>query len=549
MKAEQLQVPQMQERLTLAGDRVMLNVIPQHPRTTPDPVQVAVKAPVFAGPVGPNLAVFDYDRERDRVLPAAIPDRSGVFPDYPTDDPRFHQLNAYAISAGAIDLVEYELGRLLSWGFDANRLILLPHAGYLANAFYEEATHSLQFFSFQQLDGSIYHTSLVHDIVAHETGHALLDAVRDRYTEGNHRETAAIHEAIGDLAAVFAAFSHEVVRDQFLAAAGPTLRGPNLVASIAEDFETSANGTLALRDLAAVPDQQVLRHTTEPHVLSLQFTSACWEALIRIYTANLQERDAKDAFKLARTALQRMLVRALDYLPVVDGTFLDLATAIYRADRFANPDDKLGYRAIVAAVFAERGIVASASQIADESDAADPWPRLPTQWPRVTTAEAYVFLDQNRNRLALSTQAKYRDFVVRDVQLVSRPPDHTAIEAVVMSYEYPVDVELDRVTFGPLGGHWLPIWGGGTLVFDADGRLRHHAEKPITRERVRDALRFLRDVAGAPPLRAGSSHEERLLAGAMRNPYVAMVSGDRVTLRGNPAARCGARTTPMESVG
>src|SRR4029079_3396011 len=173
-------------------------------------------------------------------------------------DPRFHQLNAYAIAERATSLVESELGRLLNWGFEASRLIVLPHASHLANAFYEEDTHSLQLYSFRQPDGTVYHTSLVHDIVAHETGHALLDAVRDRYTEGNHRETAAVHEAIGDMAAVFAAFSHEVVRAQFLASAGPTLRAPNLVAAIAEDFESSVDGALALRDLARPVDAAVL---------------------------------------------------------------------------------------------------------------------------------------------------------------------------------------------------------------------------------------------------------------------------------------------------
>lgn len=544
MKAEQRQIPQMQERLALAGDRVTLNVIPQHPRTTPEPVQVTVKAPVYGGPVGPDLAVFDYDRERDRVLPPAIPDRTGVFPAYAVEDPRFHQLNAYAIAARAIDLVEYELGRLLAWGFEANRLIVLPHAGYLANAFYEEDTHSLQFYSFRQLDGSVYHTSLVHDIVAHETGHALLDAVRDRYTEGNHRETAAIHEAVGDLSAVFAAFSHQVVREQFLASAGPTLRGPNLVAFIAEDFQTSAEGALALRDLATPVDQTLVRHTTDPHILSLQLSGAVWEALLRMAESNLPRLDPEPAFKLARTALQRMFVRAFDYLPPADATFAEFATAIYRADRFANPTDELGYRRIIAQAFADRGLVGSPSEIADESDADDPWPDLPPSWPRLTPAEAYVFLDQNRKRLALSTQAKYRDFVVRDLQIASRPPDHVAIEAVVVTYEYPVDVELDADTFGSLAGYWLPIWGGGTLVFDVDGRLRHHAEKPVTRDRIREALRFLGSIADTPPIRAASTLEERILAGAMRAPYVATVSGDRVTVRGNPAARCGARTPP-----
>jgi len=541
MKAAHRQIPALRERLALGGDRVTLRVVPQHPRLTPDPVEVSVNAPLFAGPIGPDLAVFDYNRERDRLLPPATPSRRGTFPDYDLDDPRFHQLNAYAIAARAIDLAESELGRLLSWGFEANRLIVLPHAGYLANAFYDEDTHSLQFFSFRQPDGTIYHTSVIHDIVAHETGHALLDAVRDRYTEGNHRETPAIHEAIGDLTAVFAAFSHQIVRERFLASAGEDLRGPNEVATIAEEFETSSSGALALRDLAVNPRPSSFRSVTDPHLLSVQLSAAIWEALIRIYEVNRTRGDLPEpAFRLARTALQRMVVRALDYLPPADVTFVDFALAMYRADRFANQDAR-GYRPVLARALAERGVIERASDIEDESDATPAWPGRPPSWPRITQAEAYVFLDANRQRLALSTQARYRDFVVRDLYVTSRPPSHVEIDEVILTYEYPIDIELDARRFGSLGGYWLPIWGGGTLVFDRDGRLRHRADKPVTRERVREALDFLRSVAATSLVRMDQTAEDRFRVGGARAAYVAAIAGDRLSLRSNPAVRCGSR--------
>lgn len=253
--------------------------------------------------------------------------------------------------------------------------------------------------------------------------------------------------------------------------------------------------------------------------------------------------DPEPAFRLARTALQRMVVRALDYLPPADATFDEFALAMLRADRFANPADGIGYRPAVAAALAEAGIVAPAADAAGgwAEDAAPAWPARPRTWPRLTTAEAYAFLDANRGRLALAPQARYRDFVVRDVLVTSRPPDHELIDEVILVYDYPVDVELDRRRFGSLGGYWLPIWGGGTLVFDTEGRLRHHAEKPVTRERIRDALRFLEAVAATSLVRQDPTPEDRLRASAARVPYVAAVGGDRLTLRANPAVRCGAR--------
>jgi hypothetical protein len=250
---------------------VILRVIPQHPRETPDPVEVQVKGPLRPGPVGTHLAVYDYNRDMDRVAAAAAPRRDGSFPDYDIDDFRFHQLNAYAVVTRAAELMELELGRGLGWGFEASRLIVLPHAGYMANAFYSEDTHSLQFYSFRQQDGDIYHTALVHDIVAHETGHALLDAVRDRYTEANEPETAALHEAIGDLTAVFAALTHAEVRSRLLRDAGPQLEGSNPVANIAEDFGGAGPaGNLSLRDLTSNRPPSAYAGVVEP---------TCWSPL------------------------------------------------------------------------------------------------------------------------------------------------------------------------------------------------------------------------------------------------------------------------------
>ena len=125
--------------------RVAIPAFPQHPDSRGGTVVIEVDGPLLAGPVGPRVAVFDYNRDLDELFPPATPRADGTFPDYDPTDLRFHQLNAYAVTARAIEFVEGELGRSLSWGFDGGRLIVLPHAGHMANAFYSEATNSAQF--------------------------------------------------------------------------------------------------------------------------------------------------------------------------------------------------------------------------------------------------------------------------------------------------------------------------------------------------------------------------------------------------------------------
>jgi hypothetical protein len=138
-------MPGLRTREAREPSAITIPIIVQDPRKTPNPVNVTVRGPLLAGPIGERLAVFDYNVDRDVVFPPATPKKDGSFPEYDLNDMRFHQLNTYAIAARAIELVELELGRPLRWGFEGSRLLVVPHAGILENAFYSAESHSLQF--------------------------------------------------------------------------------------------------------------------------------------------------------------------------------------------------------------------------------------------------------------------------------------------------------------------------------------------------------------------------------------------------------------------
>jgi hypothetical protein len=535
--------------------RIELRIFPQDPKSPLDPVPVKVLGNLLPGPIGSRIAVFDYNRDRDEVYQAAEPGEDGSFPEYDASDLRFHQLNAYAIAARAIELVELELGRDLQWGFDASRLILLPHAGYLENAFYSEDTHSLQFYSFLPAGSSeVFHTSLSHDIVAHEVGHAILDSVRDRFTEGLHMETAALHEAVGDLTSVFAGMSHEVIIEQIAS----NLSKPNLISSIAEHFYGDDH---PLRDLLHEPmPESFWEKSISPHSRSLRLTWAVYRALHSMQKNRIDAgMDNVAALRLALRALQRMVVRGIDYLPPADGTFADYAQGILKADEFANPDDRLGFRNLVASAFMDHGVLAGRTGVQSGLVSDRAWPNLPSTWPNITRGDAYQFLDQNRSKLRLSRQGQYRDFVVRELHTTVPPSDRFRKpaekegmrgsapgahgrgdpEQVIIVYDYPVEVELKGRSFGLAEGQWLSIWGGGTLVFDPRGRLRHHAAKPVTKDRVRQTLDFVKSgiARGFVGQMRSAVHKELRMTRNLE-PWILSLEADEAVLRSNATARC-----------
>jgi len=532
-------MPGLRTRDASEPSAITIPIIVQDPRRTPTPVKVSVRGPLLAGPIGERMAVFDYNVDRDVVFPPATPRKDGSFPDYALHDMRFHQLNTYAIAARATELVELELGRPLRWGFEGSRLLVVPHAGVLENAFYSAESHSLQFYSFMGNGRSrrAYHTALAHDIVAHETGHAILDAVRPRYYEPFEPETSALHEAIGDLCAIFAALSHEAVQRRV---AG-SLDRLNLLSEIAEGFEQAGvRGWGSIRSLVdATPADW--KDTIEPHDLSLKLSSTIYLALRKLHQTLMRRGETKlDALRTARTVIQRMAVRALDFLPPADCTLAEYAEALLAADRSVHPTDDSGFRGIVHEVLARRGLVSKREERVDESR----WIEYPPSWPRPSVRDAYLFLHANRHRLALAPHADQRDFVVRDVQLKRLPTSPGEVAQIAIVYEYPVDVKLALQEAEAFGDQWITLRGGGTLVFDALGVLLYEARKPVTRERVDAAKRFLVEGSEESFTVVGVSLDDDIRRAAARRPWIAELAGGRLALRSNLAACCGRSTRP-----
>jgi hypothetical protein len=368
------------------------------------------------GPVGEYLEIVDIDpASACAYAPVDLDDpyllaQNGLPPS--EGNPQFHQQMVYAVAMKTIGHFERALGRRALWAprrvANASpeapreeyvpRLRIYPHALREANAYYSPSKKALLFGYFPaptkdprfHLPGGLVFCCLSHDVVAHETTHALLDGLHRRFDDPSNPDVLAFHEAFADICALFQHFSiPEVLRDQIAKTRGD-LATDSLLAQLAQEFGNATGLHGALRNALGKydegsdrwkrtkPDPCLIDRTTEPHARGSLLVAAVFEAFVSIYKArsadllriatggsgilpagsphpDLVARLASEAAKAAGHILN-MCIRALDYMPPVDPTFGDYLRALITADYDLVRDDDLGYRLAMIEAFRQYGI-------------------------------------------------------------------------------------------------------------------------------------------------------------------------------------------------
>lgn len=494
---------------------------------------------LWPGPRSHRFQVVDYDATAGELRPpvdlspaaAEHVDRTWTYQDRYHDaddrtllaDPAFHAQNVYAIAARTLGVFEQALGRPVAWGFRDHQLYLVPHAFEEPNAYYAGEDHALYFGYFEgrgaddQADGrggERVYTCLAHDIVAHETAHALLDGLRRRYDTPGLPDQAAFHEALADIVAMLSLFALPELLAHALGQASPRGRIP--AERVAQEalarsvlFELAAQMGRALRPLAGRP----LRHSIllaptpawktdlgfeEPHRRGEVLVAAVLQTLLRMWTDRLQalvnggilDRDrAAEEGATAATHLLRMAIRSIDYCPPLDFELADFLDAILVSDAEVAPDDEHGYRDALRDAFAGFGIEQSRPVVIDLVSAAErPVYRLLNfDALRVDCDEVFRFVWQNAE--ALTLDRRFYTFVDEVAPSVRVGPDGFVIRETVATYVQSVNGpsgELRELSGGllklPAGMPAvtpLQLWGGGVLVFDQFGRLKYHLPKRL----------------------------------------------------------------------
>ncbi|WP_397453329.1 S8 family serine peptidase [Pseudomonas sp. NA-150] len=363
------------------------------------------------GPVGEYLEVVDIDPASGCCYaPVDLNDPRLLASDglQPSEaNPQFHQQMAYAVAMNTIRYFELALGRVALWAprFTANqshyvqRLRIYPHALRAANAFYSPPRKALLLGYFESTGdgvgapGETIFTALSHDIVAHETTHALLDGLHRRFIEPTNPDVLAFHEGFADIVALFQHFTLRDSLRELLARSRGDLSQGSMLAWLAVQFGRATGHYKALRDAIGTEEQDAngdfiwkrakpstsdYQSKTEAHDRGSVLVSAVFDAFLQVYSrralvpirlsthgsevlpAGALQGDLVDALtdlasKVAKHVLT-ICIRALDYCPPVDITFGDFLRAVITADQDLVADDPHGYRVAFAAAFMARGI-------------------------------------------------------------------------------------------------------------------------------------------------------------------------------------------------
>src|SRR5262249_45029001 len=133
---------------------------------------------------------------------------------------------------------------------------IYPHALREANAYYSPNKVALLFGYFRavagardQLPGGKVFSCFSHDIVAHETTHALLDGMHRRFLLPSNRDVQAFHEGFADWVAMLQHFTFpELVAQQIAMTRGEIASQENLLVQLASQFGHATGKRSALRD-------------------------------------------------------------------------------------------------------------------------------------------------------------------------------------------------------------------------------------------------------------------------------------------------------------
>ena len=322
----------------------------------------------------PSLVVNGpRDARVDTNVPGTTPVTRNLDGDFlfPADAPEGDCAHTFAVVRQTLTMFERAEGGVAipwAWNVNGNTEVLTAHprAGVTPNAYYSRNQKALKFFYFTPSGApEPVFTCRSFDIVAHQTGHAILDGLKPGWMGTNNPpQTGGLHESFGDLAAVFLALSQLDQAEALIAVTKADLHAKNFLAALAEQFGAVLGRSTGLR--SADNDLKLSQVSNEVHAISLVFTGAIYDILADIFRfERMRQGKTKDPARALLEVSQHLcslLTNALVKAPAAGATYVDVVNAMLKISKEQN--DPRIYRTFIYDRFAVREVVAAENPVA-----------------------------------------------------------------------------------------------------------------------------------------------------------------------------------------
>lgn len=307
-----------------AGPRVLL--YKQDPAVAEIGIRKAwLPARVLPGPKDSRIEIRD-------VAPVS-PNALGDFVQTPGTE-SFDAVHTFAVVRQTLTLFQRALHpRAIPWQWNGatntSPIGVHPRAGQTANAYYSRTERALKFFWFDAPNAppgaAPVFTCRSLDIVAHETGHAVLDGLKPGWLAfANPPQTGGLHESFGDLTAIFLALSQLDQVEAAIAQTRANLHDKTFLSDLAEQFGLALGRPNGLRN--ADNDFKLSQVGNEVHAISQVMTGGIYDFLADVFSMewNRTREDPAQALLESGRYVFGLYLRAIVASPTLAATFADV---------------------------------------------------------------------------------------------------------------------------------------------------------------------------------------------------------------------------------
>jgi hypothetical protein len=260
------------------------------------------------------------------------------------------------------------------WSAATNPLSVTLVAGVALNATYSRA-FGLRFYKRPVRNTTIFSAESP-DIVLHELGHAILDALQPRLFHADSLEVAAFHEAFGDMSSILGELQMPTFRQRILAETNGRLNTNSRLSRVAEQLgwgirqvsptavdrdclRNAANRFFYTRPSQLPPSAPASSLASDAHSFSRVFTGAFLDAL----SGMLEVLGAPTEANLLTVSqhMGQLLADGVRTASVSSNYYSQVAASMIQADRVRHQSR---YLSALTRAFVRRGILATQSVVA-----------------------------------------------------------------------------------------------------------------------------------------------------------------------------------------